>query len=73
KELYGMRWGIEVSFRHLKYSAGLRVLHSKKRNSILQEVWARAILYNLSMVIIDKLTKKDNKTHLKWNYKINIT
>lgn len=73
KELYGMRWGIEVSFRHLKYSAGLRVLHSRKRNSILQEVWARAILYNLSMVIIDKLTKKNNKTHLKWNYKINIT
>lgn len=73
KELYGMRWGIEVSFRHLKYATGLKVLHAIKRNSIQQEIWARVILYNLSMIIINKASVKLQKTNKKWNYSINIT
>lgn len=31
KELYAMRWGIETSFRDLKYSLALSYFHSKKR------------------------------------------
>lgn len=31
KELYNKRWGIETSFRELKYAIGLNALHSKKR------------------------------------------
>ena len=30
KELYAMRWGIETSFRDLKYSLALSYFHSKK-------------------------------------------
>lgn len=30
KKLYGMRWGIETSFRDLKYTVGLLHFHSKK-------------------------------------------
>jgi hypothetical protein len=37
KELYHLRWGIETSFRHLKYAVGLANFHSKKRDSISQE------------------------------------
>ena len=32
KELYHMRWGIETSFRELKYAIGLTSFHSKKRD-----------------------------------------
>ena len=30
KKIYGMRWGIETSFRDLKYTIGLNYYHSKK-------------------------------------------
>jgi len=39
KELYAMRWGIETSFRDLKYSLALSYFHSKKTENILQEVF----------------------------------
>ncbi|MFR7830752.1 MAG: transposase [Blautia wexlerae] len=33
QELYHLRWGIETSFRKLKYSLGLSQLHSKRRDT----------------------------------------
>lgn len=51
KELYNRRWGIETSFRELKYAVGLVNLHSKKPSSMLQEVFSRFILYNFSALI----------------------
>lgn len=51
KELYNLRWGVETSFRHLKYAVGLSALHSKKTDSMLQEVYARLILYNYTSLI----------------------
>ena len=38
KELYRLRWGIETSFRELKYTIGLSCLHGKKTDFLLQEV-----------------------------------
>lgn len=38
KELYHRRWGIETSFRELKYSIGLSAFHSKNYDFILQEI-----------------------------------
>lgn len=46
KALYHKRWGIETSFRELKYAIGLVNFHAKKESSILQEIFARLILYN---------------------------
>ncbi|MBQ9158597.1 MAG: IS4 family transposase [Erysipelotrichaceae bacterium] len=74
KELYKLRWGIEVSYRHLKYSVDLNALHSKRRDFIRQEIWARLVMFNLSMIIIDyvsdhKLSKKERNLE----YKVNIT
>lgn len=51
KELYAMRWGIETSFRELKYAVGLTRFHSKKKEYVLQEIWARLILYNFCEII----------------------
>lgn len=35
RELYARRWGIETSFRELKYTVGLIHLHSRKSDLVL--------------------------------------
>ena len=69
KRLYSMRWGIETSFRSLKYTVGLLYFHSKKVEYILHEIVARLIMYNLSELIAAHVIvhKKDKK----YDYKIN--
>lgn len=62
KELYRMRWGVETSFRHLKYSIGLLYFHTKKIESIQQEIWARLILYNYSMAVTMGAGKKETRS-----------
>lgn len=52
KYLYKLRWGIETSYRELKYSVGLVNLHAKKRTSIIQEIFAKLILHNFSKSIV---------------------
>lgn len=63
KNLYASRWGIETSFRDLKYSIGLVNFHAKKKEGILQEIFARFTNFNFcrwvtSQVVIDKGRKK---------------
>ena len=63
KRLYGMRWGIETSFRELKYTVGLLHFHAKKVENITQEIFARLIMYNFtelttSHVVIQKHNRK---------------
>ncbi len=71
KKLYAMRWGIETSFRELKYAVGLTSFHSKKREYITQEIWARLILYNFCEIITAHVTiKKCTQKHV---YQINYT
>ena len=48
KELYNMRWGIETSFRDLKYAIGMVNFHSRKDSSIMQEIYASRVMYNFS-------------------------
>ena len=55
KELYRLRWGIETSFRELKYTIGLSCLHGKKTDfllQVLQEVFARLILYTSAITTL---------------------
>lgn len=69
KKLYKMRWGIETSFRELKYNVGLNNFHSKKADFILQEIYARLIMYNISMIIAMKVCiQQNNKVYA---YQIN--
>ncbi|MCQ2088523.1 MAG: IS4 family transposase [Bacilli bacterium] len=51
KELYHLRWGIETSFRSLKYALSLSYLHSKKRENILQEIYTKLVMYNFTSLI----------------------
>lgn len=74
KELYKRRWGIEVSYRHLKYSVSLNVAHSKRRDFIKQEIWAKLLMFNISMIIVDKvLETKLKKAIRKHEYQVNIS
>ena len=71
KELYNKRWGIETSFRHVKYAIGLNSHHAKKRKYIKQEIYISLTLYNLIQRFIRKIKiKKRNK---KYIYQINFT
>ena len=74
KKLYKLRWDIEVSYRHLKYSVELNALHSKRRDFIRQEIWARLVMFNISMIIIDYVQdRKLEKKNRDLEYKVNIT
>jgi len=46
KELYHLRWGIETSFRELKYALGLINFHARKDKFIKQEIYAHFLMYN---------------------------
>lgn len=72
KELYHMRWGIETSFRELKYALGLVNLHSKKVQFIIQEIFARLIMYNFCELITlhTVIKQKKGTKHL---YQVNYT
>ena len=71
KQLYSMRWGIETSFRSLKYTLGLLCFHSKKVEYILQEIFAKLTMYNFTELITSHVVIKQNSRKL--NYKINFS
>lgn len=51
RELYHRRWGIETSFRDLKYTLALTHFHSKKLPFIEQEIFSRMTLYNFASLL----------------------
>lgn len=71
KTIYFLRWGIETSFRNLKYTIGLSNFHSYKPEQIKQEIWAKLIVYNFTQEIIASVTV--NKKEKKHSYKVNFT
>jgi len=71
KNLYKLRWGIETSFRELKYAVGLISFHSKKREHIDQEVFARIIMYNFAEMITSHVVI--SQTNTKHAYQVNFT
>jgi len=70
-ELYKLRWGIETSFRELKYTLGLTAFHSKKVAFIIQEIYARLIIYNFCEMIITHIIIEKKAT--KHTYQVNFT
>ncbi len=71
KEIYHMRWGIETSFRELKYAIGLTNFHSKKVPYIIQEIFARLTMYNFCEIITTHVVIKQKDR--KYNYQVNFT
>lgn len=71
KELYHMRWGIETSFRELKYALGLVSFHAKKIPFILQEIFAKLTMYNFCEMITLNVVISQKKR--KYDYQVNFT
>lgn len=71
KEIYFSRWGIESSFRKLKYTIGLSNFHSYKPQYIQQEIWAKMIEYNITETLINLATLEKKET--KHTYKVNFS
>lgn len=71
KEMYASRWGVETSFRDLKYTVGLVNFHSKKVMCIRQEIFAKLTMYNFSEMITSHVIIK--KREKKYTYKANFT
>jgi len=71
KMLYSMRWGIETSFRELKYTIGLLHFHAKKVEYIHQEIFARLIMYNFAELVTSHVIISVSNT--KFTYKANFT
>ena len=66
RKIYCMRWGIETSFRALKYTIGLANLHSKKLIFIVQEVFARLTFFNFCKAIssiVERSLYENNHTN----------
>lgn len=68
KELYWMRWGIETSFRDLKYTIGATRLHSSRLAFTSQELLGRMVAYNFGSLIAahvcERLDKRQSTKHL---------
>lgn len=71
KALYAMRWGIETSFRDLKYTIGLLHFHSKKTEHVLQEIFAALTMYNFSELITRSVVIQQGKK--KFVYQANFS
>lgn len=71
KNLYAARWGIESSFRQLKYTVGLSAFHSKKVDHIFQETFARLIMYNFSQLVTSCIVTRHVRS--KFPYKVNFS
>ena len=69
RELYHKRWGIETSFRDLKYTLALTHFHAKKRQFIEQEIFSKMTLYNFASLL--RLHAIFTQPEGKYLYRIN--
>lgn len=71
KELYHLRWSQETAYRDLKYPLCLKAFHSKKYAYIVQEVFARALMYNYCAQISSHVEIPDRSRKL--SYQVNFS
>lgn len=70
KELYHMRWGIETSFRDLKYSLGLVNLHGKSDAFVEQEIYSALTMFNFTSRIVREVVIQQPKDGI-YAYRVN--
>lgn len=76
KEIYHLRWGIEITFRYLKHSNGLLHFHSKKPEFLRQEIYANLILYNFGIFLANEAAAENNRKQRRNNkylYQVDIS
>lgn len=70
KALYYMRWGIETSFRDLKYTVGLVHLHGKSDQFVEQEIYAALTAFNFASRIAREVVIQQPKDGV-YAYRVN--
>ncbi len=76
KELYGLRWGIEISFNKDKTIFQTEIFSSYKQNGIEQDFYASMIMENIHSLIeveANNTIEQSTKRKTKYTYKINIS
>lgn len=68
KQLYHMRWGIESSFRKLKYDLGCIQFHSKQDDFVEMEIYSHMIMFN---VVSQTSAQVNIKRTRKYAYAVN--
>ena len=78
KNLYHLRWGVETSFRDLKYTIDLVHFHCRKKEFVEQEIYTRLTVYNFCEAITrhicvtrQTVQKERGGKRRKYGYKIN--
>lgn len=71
KRLYAMRWGIETSFRSLKYAVGLIHFHAKKPDLVLQEIFAGFLIFNFTQASVWAVDTAQGAS--KYQYRVNFS
>lgn len=72
KELYRLRWSHETAYRHLKYAGNMVRLHSRKKEFLLQEIYAKLTAYNFTSAIAAAVGSIE-KTTERYTYTVNHT
>jgi hypothetical protein len=70
KALYHLRWGIETSFRDLKYTLGLVNLHGKSDAFVEQEIYSALTAFNLTSRITREVVTRQPKNGV-YAYRVN--
>ena len=70
RELYHLRWGIETSFRDLKYTLGLVNLHGKSDAFAEQEIYASLTVFNFASRVCNEVVVRQPKNGV-YAYKVN--
>lgn len=70
RELYHLRWGIETSFRDLKYTLGLVNLHGRSDAFAEQEVFANLTVFNFASRICKEVVVRQPSEGI-YAYKVN--
>lgn len=70
KELYHLRWGIETSFRDLKYTLGLVNLHGKSDMFAEQEIYASLTAFNFASRVCREVVVRQPKNGV-YAYRVN--
>lgn len=70
RELYHLRWGIETSFRDLKYTLGLVNLHGESDAFAEQEIYASLTAFNFASRVCNEVVVRQPKNGV-YAYKVN--
>lgn len=68
KELYNLRWQIEINYRHLKTNLKIESITSSKENLIKQDIYSQVLVCNMLQAFINE----NDEEAIKYNYKYKV-